>query len=145
MMRCLRELPVLWQWGQGMTGCPQFVCMNTFLLIWRPDETNITRNQTWIHPPGPGFRDEPKEVTAQCKRSPHEVKPHPDSLQVQRAVCHYKYSIVQSAVNKSQRLIIRAAKSAWHTDSEVLNLNCSHFLKQTTIIHSDAINPKITE
>lgn len=87
--------------------------MHTLGLIRRPDMTDITENQTWIEPPGSELKEEAEEVTAQHRRSSHEVETTSrHCVQEQRAVCHYKYSFVQSAASKSHRLIISAVISA---------------------------------
>lgn len=137
-MRCLREPPVLWQWGQGITGCPQFVCM-----YWSDDQHHMKPNLDSFS------RPRVQREAWRCDSTAQEIITWSETtsrhcLHEQRAVCHYKHSFVQSVANNSQRLIISAVISAWQTGSEVLSLNCSHFLKQTTIIHSDGINLNIS-
>lgn len=90
-MRSLRGLPLFWQWGQGVNERPWFACIHTFPLISSPDETDITWNQSQIHPPGMAFREEAPDVTLQHRRRNGATT---------RASCHYRYSMVQFTVTQ---------------------------------------------
>ncbi len=105
-MRCPRELPVLWQSGEGLS-LP--VCTH----FYRSDI--LTSQET-----KPGFNLQAEGLERRLKRwqGDHHMKCSSETtsrhcLQGQRAVCRYKYGIVRSLADKSHGLIISAVISAW--------------------------------